>query len=72
MRRLLKSLKDNMLNKNLNESMNEKLEHMKREEIIKLYHAWVVDCIMDAFVYPVIYLASLVGLALLVEKLWLK
>lgn len=70
--RLLKSLKDNMLNKNSNGSMNEKLEHMKREEIIKLYHAWVVDCIMDAFVYPVIYLASLVGLALLVEKLWLK
>lgn len=72
MRRLLKSLKDNMLNKNLNESMNEKLEHMKREEIIKLYHAWVVDCIMDAFVFPLVYLAALVGLALLVEKLWLK
>jgi hypothetical protein len=52
--------------------MNEKLEDMKREEFIKLYHSWVVECIMDAFVYPLIYLASLVGLALLVEKLWLK
>jgi hypothetical protein len=48
------------------------LENLNREEFIKLYHAWVVDCIMDAFVYPVIYLASLVGLALLVEKVWLK
>jgi hypothetical protein len=72
MRRLMKSLKVNMLNKNSNESMNKKLENLNREEFIKLYHAWVVDCIMDAFVYPVIYLASLVGLALLVEKVWLK
>lgn len=52
--------------------MKSELTDKERETIVEQYHRWVVDCIMDAFVFPLVYLAALVGLAFLVEKLWLK